>query len=113
MAQRKKTPDIMGELLGGQEEDQRPEEAGTPERQPASVPAKPSSDEKTKATYYLSESTVDALEEAWLKLRRMADSDARKQISKSLIVDAALQIALVDLEENGEVSRLASVLVSQ
>jgi len=61
--------------------------------------------EKTKATYYLSNDTVVELEEAWLRLRRLMattiDKDKRRQVSKSWLVESALQIALEELERKG------------
>jgi len=50
---------------------------------------------------------VEALEEGWLELRKLADKKDRGQISKSLIVELALQLALEDLEKKGADSSLA------
>jgi len=69
------------------------------------------SGEKLKATYYLAVEAVDALEEGWYQLRRMASTDARTGISKSLIVETALQIALEELEKSGQKSRIAKRLL--
>ena len=136
MADRKKTPDILGSLLG---DTIKPEYHNTgipeyhkdskPELQPTSKPvrksagktvSKPASKpvsqkkaepqepaEKIKATYYLDAEVVEALEEGWMELRRLADKKDRGQISKSLIVELALQLALDDLEKRGADSSLA------
>ena len=135
MADRKKTPDILGSLLG---DTSMPEYHNTgipeyhndskPELQPTSKPvrkstgktvSKPTSKpvsqkkaeaqpaEKVKATYYLDTEVVEALEEGWMELRKLADKKDRGQISKSLIVELALQLALEDLEKRGADSSLA------
>jgi len=154
MTDRKKTPDILGSLLGGQRpapeaqpepakdgQDQAEQDtsmpvsqhagipvsqytskparqhAGKPVRQQARKPAKkeePAGDQETlKATFYLSQEAIDALEEARLRLRKMAGKDERARISKSAIVDAAILLAKEDLEAKAEKSQLAGRLVSK
>lgn len=142
MSKREETPDVLGQLLGGRAQrppeketpeerakadapsEEEPQEKPTsmPARQQASKPARqraskpvelPASDEKAKATYYLSPETLDALEGAWLRLRRLAGQDKRGQISKSAIVEASLLMALEELRAKEEESRLATMLVSQ
>ena len=136
MADRKKTPDILGSLLG---DTIKPEYHNTgipeyhnnskPELQPTSKPvrksagktvSKPASKpvsqkkpeaqepaEKVKATYYLDAEVVEALEEGWMELRRLADKKDRGRISKSLIVELSLQLALDELKAKGVNSLLA------
>ena len=136
MADRKKTPDILGSLLG---DTIKPEYHNTgipeyhkdskPELQPTSKPvrkstgktvSKPTSKpvsqkkpeaqepaEKVKATYYLDAEVVEALEEGWMELRRLADKKDRGQISKSLIVELSLKMALDELKAQGVNSLLA------
>jgi hypothetical protein len=128
MADRKKTPDILGSLLG---DTSMPEYHNTgipeyhkdskPELQPTSKPVskptgKPVSQkkpeaqepaEKVKATYYLDAEVVEALEEGWMELRRLADKKDRGRISKSLIVELSLQLALDELKTKGVNSLLA------
>ena len=120
MADRKKTPDILGSLLG---DTSKPEYHNTgipeyhndskPELQPTSKPvsqkkAEPQEPaEKVKATYYLDAEVVEALEEGWMELRKLADKKDRGQISKSLIVELALKLALEELEKRGAESSLA------
>jgi uncharacterized protein (DUF4415 family) len=140
MADRKKTPDILGSLLGDTSKTEyhntgMPEyhNDSKPELQPTSKPvrkstgktvSKPTSKpvshkkaepqepaEKVKATYYLDAEVVEALEEGWMELRKLADKKDRGQISKSLIVELALQIALEELEKTGQNSRLAKKIL--
>ena len=136
MADRKKTPDILGSLLGDTSKTEYhntgiPEyhNDSKPELQPTSKPvrkstgktvSKPASKpvsqkkpeaqpaEKIKATFYLEAGIVEALEEGWMELRKLADKKDRGQISKSLIVEQALKLALEDLEKRGSGSSLAS-----
>jgi len=122
MADREQLPDIMSGLLGGKaKQAEAPEPAAQPASKPAKRPASrtvrqkaskapppPDSEEKAKATFYLSQETVDLLEDGWLRLRRLATD--RASVSKSAIVEAALEIALEDLAKYGEQSELASKL---
>ena len=131
MAERKKTPDILGSLLG---DTSKPEYHNTgipeyhndskPELQPTSKPvrkrtSKPVSQkkalaeepaEKVKATFYLDSKAVESLEDGWMELRKLADKKGRGRISKSLIVELALQMALEDLRKKGSDSLLAKKL---
>ena len=105
MGPRKRTPDVMGEVLAGAEPAAKPtDQAQKPARQQAVKPAKP-----IKATYYLSAAVIDRLEAARLRLRQMVGPGERGQVSKSLIVEAALEIATGELEAKGEKSQLASI----
>lgn len=63
-------------------------------------------DTTIKATFYLTQETVDGLEEAWLRLRRASDSAQRGAITKSLIVRLALEIALDEMSSKGASSQL-------
>jgi len=136
MADRKKTPDILNDLLGGapapKAEDtgipasqltSKPvsQDTGKPARHPARKPARQSTSTKAeqpspeeprlKATYYLSPEAMEALDEAWLKLRKMAKT--RSQISKSLIVEQAILLAAEDLTAKGGQSQLAGKVACQ
>jgi len=143
MAKRRETPDVLGEILGEipaaaspparpEAEEQTASQAITqPVGQPTSKPArkqavkpaeqkarKPaappeSTDGKVKATFYLSPATLDALEAGWLQLRRLASQENRGKVSKSLIVEIALQTALDELKAKDKESQLASVLSKQ
>jgi len=142
-ADRKETPDILGSLLGDKktEDTIKPEyhKDSKPVRQPTSKPVSQStsktvekptskpvkqlreapddsgepSGEKIKATYYMAIEAVEALEEAWYQLRKMAPAEARTGISKSLIVEAALQIVLDELEKTGQKSKLAKKILRE
>jgi hypothetical protein len=112
MAQRKKLPDVMGELLSGNSRSTTQENTSKPVSQQTGMPAEQQDSEKVKATYYLSQQTLDGLEAAKLQLRRLARKDKRS-ISSSAIVDAALQLAFADLEAGGAKSTLSSKLVKQ
>ena len=136
MADRKKTPDILGSLLGDTSmpeyhntgipeyhKDSKPELQSTskpvrkstgktvskptskPVSQKKAEPQEPA--EKIKATYYLDAEVVEALEEGWMELRRLADKKDRGQISKSLIVELSLKMALDELKAQGVNSLLA------
>ena len=136
MADRKKTPDILGSLLGDTikpeyhntgipeyHNDSKPELQPTskPVKQPTIKPAgKPTSKpvsqkkaqaeepaEKVKATFYLDSKAVESLEGGWMELRKLADKKSRGQISKSLIVELAVQIALEELKSKGSSSQIA------
>jgi hypothetical protein len=129
MADRKQTPDILGSLLGGSEEPAiipADHNAGIPAFQhtikPVGKPAikkakkkapvkkpEPAQEEtpKVKATFYISSRTVDLLEEGWTQLRKITPKEARGEVSKSLIVETALQELLADLKANGKESLLA------
>ncbi len=127
MADRKRTPSVLDELLGGApapdaQDTSIPvsQHTSKPVRQhtvkttrqhaskPASQPAsKPATEEKPKATYYLSPASMEALDEAWLTLRKMARPQDRAQVSKSWIVEQAILLAVEELKESGDRSRLA------
>jgi hypothetical protein len=137
MANRKQTPDILGNLLGGSEPAKKPADQSTikpvdhntgipvnhkaiiPADQHTIKPAKKRADpkpapkkteapgEKIKATFYISSDISDRLEEGWIQLRGLTPKDQRGDISKSLIVEKALQEVLTDLEKRGKDSLLA------
>jgi hypothetical protein len=54
---------------------------------------------KTKATFYLSREITQALEDAWLHLRRRTGKG--RPASKSVLVEAALRMTLPKLMETG------------
>jgi len=66
-------------------------------------------DSTVKATFYLTQETVDGLEDAWLQLRRSSESN-RGAITKSLLVRLAIEIALEDLTAKGSASQLVRKL---
>ena len=123
MAERKKTPDILGSLLGDTSKTEY-HNTGIPEYHNDSKPelqstSKPASQkkaeaeepaEKVKATFYLDSKAVEALEDGWMELRKLADKRSRGRISKSLMVELALQLALEDLRKKGSDSLQAKKL---
>ena len=66
-----------------------------------------------KATFYLSREVLFSLEQARLKLIEFARPEGRAKITKSLIVEAAIQLAIEELEASGEESPLARMLAWQ
>jgi hypothetical protein len=81
-----------------------------PTRKPVKKPAtRPS----VKATFYLTREALFSLEEARLKLREMARPEGKAKITKSMIVEAAIQLAIEGLEASGEKSPLAGMLAWQ
>jgi hypothetical protein len=81
---------------------------------PTSKPVKrPVTRPSVKATFYLSREVLFSLEEARLKLRELARPGGRVKITKSLIVEVAIQLAIEELEASGEKSPLARMLAWQ
>ena len=112
MATRKRTPDILADVLG---EPSAHQHAGTSVDQHTRVPAYQNTPghqavERVKATFYLHPDLLDRLEEGWHRLRKLAKGTARGRVSKSLIVEVALTLALRDLETHGEDSQMAQQL---
>lgn len=106
-ASRKKTPDILGAVL-----DKKKPKDSIPVKQKDIKPERQltiKSDNKVKATYYLSQDAVTALEDAQYQLRKLA-GESRSRISKSFIVEAALQMALEEVESQGKKSRLLEAI---
>lgn len=58
---------------------------------------------KTKHTVYLPQSTLDLLDGLWLELRAAFKS---RQVTKSLIVELAIEAATKEYQEHGKESRL-------
>ena len=77
-----------------------------PVKKPATMPS-------VKATFYLTREVLASLAEARLKLREMARPKGRAKITKSLIVEVAIQLAIEELEASGEKSPLAGMLAWQ
>ena len=105
---RKQTPDILSGLMDQSGAGSARQPSGIPEGQNASIlEQKPA-----KATYYLSPDVIDSLEESWFQLRRVVNG-SRGKISKSKIVEIALDMAIEDFEKNGQASQLAVRMSSQ
>ena len=110
MNQRKSTPSLMEDLLSGRRRRQEGQSGGQPDVEPIRDEVG-SGEEKKKATFYILEDVLHNLDEMQLQLRRLADSSQRGQISKSAIVEAALQIAMEELAQHPEESALAQRLI--
>ena len=106
---RRDTPNLMGDLLSGKKASKPVEQQDSQPEEPATRPA----EEKLKRTFYLSQAGTNALEELQYHLRRLASQEDRGQISYSLIVEKAILLALEDLDENGQASRIASRLLEE
>ena len=74
---------------------------------------KPADRPSVKASFYLTREVLVSLEEARLKLRDLARPEGRAKITKSLIVEVAIHLAIEDLEASGEKSPLAGMLAWQ
>jgi hypothetical protein len=130
---RKQTPDVLGSLLEEESEAPASKDAKSSKQQSSKTSkqqsGKPpeqqnakalerfddilSADEKTRSTLYFASETTYALDEAKLRLRRMLKPENLKSISKSSIAEAALLLALQDLDERGEDSDIARLLAKQ
>ena len=106
-ANRKETPDILGDALGEKK-------TIKPVRQKAIKTEKHNtikSDNKVKATYYLSQHSVDALEDAQYHLRKLAGEN-RSRVSKSRIVEMGIRMVLDDVGSKGKKSKLLQEVLS-
>jgi hypothetical protein len=65
---------------------------------------------KEKATFNLSLSTLETLETAWIKLKRQFKGEQR--VTKTAIVEMALDICISELEDRGSESLLYKKLVA-
>jgi hypothetical protein len=100
-ANRKETPDILGDALGEKKtiKPVRQQNIKTEKHNTIKL------DNKVKATYYLSQKAVGALEDTQYQLRKIAGEN-RARVSKSFIVEMAIQMALEDVESKGNKSRI-------
>ncbi|HEX9998190.1 MAG TPA: hypothetical protein VGB45_13705 [Abditibacterium sp.] len=144
MAERKKTPDILADLLStdrptqsashsikhngkteklytsetlsGKTERQKDSKEESPPSQLESTQETESGNEgKTKVTFYLSEDTIDLLEDAQRTLRRLSRAQGgaaqpKGLTSKSAILEEALKLVCGQVESEGLSSPLASKL---
>jgi hypothetical protein len=106
MPARKKTmPDVMGEVLGEAASGQ----AALPVGQQDVVTLKQPG---VKVTFYVSPEVQARLDMARVRIRGMLTPGERGAVTLSSIVEAALSLALDDLENLGAVSRLAVKMTS-
>lgn len=116
---REETPDILGDVLdpddteGGSstentddtdENQQGREEASDSSGKEGGADRSSDTEDtpKRKATYYLPEDTLSELEEVWFQLRQRADEGEKRKVSKSAIVEAAIEAAIEELESDDE-----------
>jgi hypothetical protein len=88
MKDRKSTPDVLGNLMSGVEIKH--------ESNKAFLKVFQESTGKEKATFNLPIPLLAKLEVNWIKLRKMFKS---KKVSKTLIVEKALELAFLDFEK--------------
>jgi len=107
MTSRKKTPDILGAVLGDKPKAKtRVKDNGKTLSKPTRKSGKTIIPEDIKkATFYLSYPAMNDLEEAWDRLRKLA-KNKESEFPKSLVVELAIRTALEDLKANGYKSRL-------
>jgi hypothetical protein len=67
--------------------------------------------DQVKATFYLRSKTIDALELAWFNLRRISPPHMRSSITKSQIVELALEMVLKEAVEKETESALVKALL--
>lgn len=103
MKSRKGTPDIMSNLMNGSistcMNELENNKAIKPENNKAINKVS-----KEKITFNLSSETLQILEESWIHLRRKLKGE--KRVTKTLIVEKALEIIFADLESKNELSDL-------
>lgn len=118
---RKSTPDIMANLMGSEYTDRpnKNQNVGKDElpmqliNNVSNNEIRPESNKtitenKEKTTFNLSTRMIDQLEDAWIKLRKQFKNEQR--ISKTLIVEKALELVLNDFESKNEASDLYNKL---
>lgn len=125
---REETPDILGDVLNPDETEGNPSAEktdDTEDKQQGREEAGDSSGKeggadrsndtvdtpKRKATYYLHEDTLSELEEVWFQLRQRADEGEKRKVSKSAIVEAAIETAIEELESGEEGSAILQRLL--
>jgi len=112
---RKKTPDVLSDLMAGPASQKTSKTAkkqtSRPARQPRTPAPRPASceatrgSERTKATFYISGAGLDALEASWSLLRSQAGS-SRGQITKSSLVEVALGRLRQELKDSSARTKL-------
>ncbi len=106
---RKPTPNILDKVIDGEQTTSIPSQHNT-SKTAKQHNGKMASADKVKGTFYLSAAVMEQLDDAWLSLRKQAQQ--RSQVSKSAIVEAALQIALDDIQKRGAESQVADKLLN-
>lgn len=103
MKDRKLTPDVLGSLMSGIDEIRH-------KRQSAEVfDIESKNDLKEKATFNLPVNLLSKLEDHWVNIRKLSSS---KRISKTLMVEKALEMAFSEFEIKKKESQFYCSLVS-
>jgi len=100
---RKKTPDILDNLMGIEQESNN---AIYTEISNSAIKIINEGNKtiREKTTFNLSEDIIQKLDDAWMKLRRKLKNE--KKITKTSIVESALEIILRDFDAKNEMSEL-------
>jgi hypothetical protein len=130
MSERKRTPDLLGIVMSGNDtkENKTPKQENLKQeelesniavkqvthkeiQQESNIDTQPRNEDlKEKATFNLSKQALSELEDEWINIRRSFGGN--KRITRTLIVEVALEMALEDfknLEQNGKLySKLAN-----
>ncbi len=131
MSDRQATPDVLGQLMSGSALEEESNKAIKPAvqraiKQPHRKAINTASNKevtetspivrsvsaeglKEKATFNLPIKTLEELEDKWMEIRKMAGN---KQISKTLIVEKALEMAFEEFDGQKQESKLYSKLAS-
>ena len=131
MGERQTTPDVLGHLMSGSALEEENNKAIKPAVQraikqpshkaintagnkrvmePSPIGCSVSAEGlKEKATFNLPTKTLEELEDKWMEIRKMAGN---KQISKTLIVEKALEMAFEEFDGQKQESKLYSKLAS-
>jgi len=100
---RKNTPDIIGNLMGIEQVNNNAinTDSRVGKRSNDNVSNKTI---REKTTFNLSEDILHQLDDTWMKLRRKLKGE--KKITKTLIVESALEILFRDFDAKNEMSEL-------
>lgn len=112
---RKQTPDLLSQLMVSNNKTVEQESNKEIKQKNLSeiklVSNKINENLKEKTTFNLSISTLDKLETTWLKLRKKLRD--KTKITKTLIVERAIELAISDFEKNHEASALFENIINE
>ncbi|HET97454.1 MAG TPA: hypothetical protein ENN98_01865 [Desulfurivibrio alkaliphilus] len=119
----RKKEDILLELLTGETSDSTPElddltqfltqpPKPAPQKTRRRQGSRPEVGKKRRATHYLSQATFQRMETLLPEIRRILPVDAQKRLSRSSLVDSAMQMLLQDFAQKGERSLLVRWFLS-
>ena len=112
---RKVNANLFASTTGDQEPERSTDQAQSPSGQMTPAPTPDPSAARSTVSFYFTEAASKALESAWSGLRSQAAAHGVKvsAVSKSAIVDLAVQWACADYEARGDDSALATLLKSK